>query len=262
MRHIGIVLALLFGLLARAIPAQAQTAPICPFVLGFAAIQALIPLQVGACLESEHHNPVNGDALQRTSGGLLVWRKADNFTAFTDGYYTWVSGPFGLQRRLNSERFPWEARPTIVRIKPGSPYTDSNGNIWGMDDSYVVSNLFTTYIHTTLSPIGSTVDQALYQTERYGQSFTYRFFLLNGPYTITLKFAEIYWQTVGHRRFRVAINGLNVLDNFDILSQVAPDAAFDKSFPVDVTDGILTLAFTAQLDESKISAIQVSPRSP
>src|SRR5439155_10452091 len=39
---------------------------------------------------------------------LLVWRKADNFTAFTDGYRTWVQGPFGLQKRLNTERFAWE----------------------------------------------------------------------------------------------------------------------------------------------------------
>lgn len=27
----------------------------------------------------------NGNAEQRTSGGLLVWRKVDDFTAFTDG---------------------------------------------------------------------------------------------------------------------------------------------------------------------------------
>jgi hypothetical protein len=37
-----------------------------------------------------------------------VWRKADNWTAFTDGYRTWVNGPAGLVRRLNTERFPWE----------------------------------------------------------------------------------------------------------------------------------------------------------
>ena len=41
----------------------------------------------------------------------MVWRKADNFTAFTDGYRTWVNGPDGLQQRLNSQRFAWEANP-------------------------------------------------------------------------------------------------------------------------------------------------------
>ena len=38
----------------------------------------------------------------------MVWRKLDNFTAFTDGYRTWVNGPFGVQMRLNTEQFPWE----------------------------------------------------------------------------------------------------------------------------------------------------------
>ena len=84
-------------------------APECRFQLGFAALRAQIPEVVGQCLEDEHHNPANGDALQRTTGGLLVWRKADNFTAFTDGYRTWVSGSNGGQQRLNTECFAWEA---------------------------------------------------------------------------------------------------------------------------------------------------------
>ena len=50
-----------------------------------------------------------GDSVQQTTGGLLVWRKADNWTAFTDGYRTWINGPNGLQQRLNTQRFEWEA---------------------------------------------------------------------------------------------------------------------------------------------------------
>ncbi len=38
----------------------------------------------------------------------MVWRKAGNWTGFTDGYRTWVSGPAGLEARLNAERLPWE----------------------------------------------------------------------------------------------------------------------------------------------------------
>lgn len=88
--------------------AQSQNAG-CVFVLGFQTLHDLIPAVVGGCLDNESHNPSNGDALQHTTNGLLVWRKADNFTAFTDGYRTWVNGPFGVQERLNSQRFPWEA---------------------------------------------------------------------------------------------------------------------------------------------------------
>ncbi len=81
----------------------------CRFVLGFSALHALIPGIVGDCKVDQHYNPLNGDALQETTAGLLVWRKADNFTAFTDGHSTWVNGPRGLQQRLNTERFDWEA---------------------------------------------------------------------------------------------------------------------------------------------------------
>jgi hypothetical protein len=97
-------------LAAPAGAASLHQAPGCRFVLGFAALREVVgSTTVGDCLEDEHHNPENGDALQRTTGGLLVWRKSDNFTAFTDGYRSWVAGPFGLQSRLNSERFAWEA---------------------------------------------------------------------------------------------------------------------------------------------------------
>ena len=81
----------------------------CQFVLGFQTLRDLIGHEiVGECLENEHYNAI-GDSVQQTTGGLLAWRKADNWTAFTDGYRTWVNGPNGLQQRLNTERFEWEA---------------------------------------------------------------------------------------------------------------------------------------------------------
>ena len=80
----------------------------CQFVLGFKILRDLVGHDiVGACLESEHYN-ATGDSVQQTTGGLLVWRKADNWTAFTDGYHTWINGPNGLVQRLNTERFDWE----------------------------------------------------------------------------------------------------------------------------------------------------------
>ncbi|MCL4508329.1 MAG: hypothetical protein M1296_02250 [Chloroflexi bacterium] len=94
-------------------PYEAAT---CSFVLGFATLDHLIPSVIGSCLDNEQHDPVTGDALQHTTNGLLVWRKSDNFTAFTDGYHTWVNGPNGVQERLNSQRFSWEANPTRLPV--------------------------------------------------------------------------------------------------------------------------------------------------
>jgi hypothetical protein len=101
------------------------------FVLGFKTLADMIPDVVGQPLEDEHHNPESGDGLQLTSKGLMVWRKADNWTAFTDGYRTWINGPNGLQTRLNTERFSWEREPVPSPVAerwyspncwPGRPY--------------------------------------------------------------------------------------------------------------------------------------------
>ena len=115
----------------------------CQFQFGFKVLHDLIPDRVGSCLESENHNPANGDGLQHTSGGLLVWRKADNWTAFTDGYYTWINGPNGLQKRLNSERFPWESAPLASAPSSGLLYqADWSGgpNGWVVSSDWKVLN--------------------------------------------------------------------------------------------------------------------------
>jgi len=87
-------------------PPEAFSGP-CFFVLGFAELHDLIPDIVGDCLDNEYHG-ANGDGLQDTTDGLLAWRKADNWTAFTDGANTWINGPFGLETRPNTVRFTWE----------------------------------------------------------------------------------------------------------------------------------------------------------
>ena len=89
--------------------AMSIAAPGAVFRLGFRLLADLIPQVVGQPLENEHWAP-NGDSLQTTSKGLMVWRKADNWTAFTNGSRTWVNGPFGVQERGNEERFAWEAQ--------------------------------------------------------------------------------------------------------------------------------------------------------
>ncbi len=100
---------IVFGFCLALFSATTVQAADCQFVLGFKTIRDLIGHNiVGECLDNEHYNAI-GDSVQHTTGGLLAWRKADNWTAFTDGYRTWVNGPNGIQQRLNTERFEWEA---------------------------------------------------------------------------------------------------------------------------------------------------------
>jgi competence protein ComEC len=84
----------------------AQSAP--EFKLGFKTLADQVSSAVGQAVENEHWG-ANGDSLQQTTTGLMVWRKADNWTAFTNGSRTWVNGPLGVMERGNEERFSWES---------------------------------------------------------------------------------------------------------------------------------------------------------
>ncbi len=118
---VAIVVAVSSPVLPIVSPAQMGEAASCRFVLGFKALHDLIPETVGDCTTNERYNPSNGDALQDTARGMLVWRKSDNFTAFTDGYRTWVNGPYGVRERLNTQRFSWESDALPSSSPPNSP---------------------------------------------------------------------------------------------------------------------------------------------
>jgi hypothetical protein len=143
---------------------------------------------------------------------------------------------------------------TPIRVHSGGPaYTDSQGQVWSADTGFTGG----TPASTTAS-IASTPDPALYQTERY-DVFTYNFSVPNGSHTVTLKFAEIFYMTAGSRIFSVAINGTTVLSNFDIVASAGgADIAYDRSFPVTVTNGTVTIQFTqGSPDLPKVSAVEI-----
>ena len=93
---------------------------------------------------------------------------------------------------------------------------------------------------------------------RSGNAFNYSFNVPNGTYSVTLKFAEIYWTEAGKRIFNVAINGAPVLQNFDIFSQAhGANIALDETFPVTVTNGQILIGFTTVTDNADIAAIRI-----
>ena len=117
-----LLIALLLCVMLGAKPASASpreqdivapTTQPCVFRFGFKELADQIPMHVGECTANETHGQ-NGDGLQTTTKGLFVWRKADNWTAFTNGAFTWVNGPFGAWLRTNETRFCFEgdADPT------------------------------------------------------------------------------------------------------------------------------------------------------
>jgi hypothetical protein len=62
---------------------------------------------VGACVEDAR--PAGpGETRQRTTRGELVWWDGERRAVFANESYTWITGPAGIVRRRNEERFAWE----------------------------------------------------------------------------------------------------------------------------------------------------------
>lgn len=115
LRRLFAVLSFVAAIVVQPTTALAQTAPPCQLVLGFRAIHDLYPEFIGDCIDNQTF-AANGDAIQHTTNGLLVWRKADNWTAFTDGFYTVIHADV-LYSRLNTARYEWEG-PTDGVVCP------------------------------------------------------------------------------------------------------------------------------------------------
>jgi malectin (di-glucose binding ER protein) len=142
---------------------------------------------------------------------------------------------------------------TPIRVRAGgAAYTDPSGNVWSADTDFSGGTKY-----STTHAITNTTTQPLYQEERYG-NFDYKFTVPNGSHTVTLKFAELYWDKAGERVFDVAINGVTVLSNFDIFAKSGAEyKALDESFSVSVTTGTITIQFTTVVNDAKIDAIEI-----
>jgi hypothetical protein len=121
-----------------------------------------------------------------------------------------------------------------IRVNAGGPsYTDGQGQLWAADIAFSGGSTW-----GTTNQISKTTNPALYQTCRYGDTFSYQFPVPNGTYTVNLKFAEVSMTASGQRLFNVAINGAPVLTNFDVFAQAGGAfIALDRAFPVTVAGG-------------------------
>src|SRR5262249_12607427 len=130
---------------------------------------------------------------------------------------------------------------------------DPAGNLWAPDTNP------TGYTFGVGGNIGNTTSMALYQTERwYTSPLQYAFDVPNATYTVTLKFAEIYFTTCGHRIFNIAINGTTLDANFDpCTAGGGPNMAADRVYTVPVSGGQIAITLTPIVDNPTISAIEI-----
>lgn len=144
----------------------------------------------------------------------------------------------------------------MIALNAGGPdYSGTDGTLYKNDASYVTGG----ETGRTADPISGTVDDALYQTERYGL-FSYAIPLENGIYEVELKMAEIYWTEQGSRIFDIVLEDIVYQKELDIYGAAGHDTAYTIKELVEVNDGELTIDLTnPSANNSTLSALVVRP---
>ena len=130
------------------------------------------------------------------------------------------------------------------------------------DDGFSGGLLYATTATIDTSAVASPAPQAVYQTERYGNfAYTVDQLTPNAAYDVRLDFAEIFHDGPNRRLFDVSINGVPVLDDFDIFAAAGgKNKAIAREFPARAdASGTIQIAFKTVLDNAKVDAITVSP---
>ncbi|ADV82529.1 malectin domain-containing carbohydrate-binding protein [Terriglobus saanensis] len=87
------------------------------------------------------------------------------------------------------------------------------------DTDFSNGSTFTTTQPINITNVSNPAPVAVYQSQRQGQfNYTIPGFTPNSAHIVRLHFAELYFSTAGSRIFNVAINGTQVLHNFDVVA--------------------------------------------
>jgi hypothetical protein len=107
--------------------------------------------------------------------------------------------------------------------------------------------------------------QSVLEHGRYGNSaYTIANLTPGASYTVRLDFVEYVFNAAGARVFDAAINGTQVLSNFDIWSAAGgQDIALAKSFTATASaNGTITISFTSVVNNAMINGIEIYASSP
>jgi phosphohistidine phosphatase SixA len=96
-------------------PAAAVAPTDCFLQFGFATMRDLVGVAtVGECAENERQIPGNGNAEQRTTNGILVYRAIDGRVLFSNATQTWINRDGTIVTRPNNQRLDWEGDRQII----------------------------------------------------------------------------------------------------------------------------------------------------
>ncbi len=149
-----------------------------------------------------------------------------------------------------------------IYINAGGPAVAINGVNW-IADNYFQNG--TAFAYNPNTNIAGTDSDDLYLTERWfgGTALQYEIPVPDGEYLVLLHFAEA-WPTAfnpGIRVFDIEIEGALVDEDYDIYASIGSLTADVRPYRVHVEDGVLNLDLIKGIQNPKLNAISVLPRS-
>ncbi len=146
----------------------------------------------------------------------------------------------------------------VFAVNAGGPQKVTGGGITYASDQYFTGGS----VYTAAAFVAATVADTIYQTSRVG-AFAYSVPVKNGTYDVVLQFNEFQWASAGKRKITVEAEGRPVLENLDIFARVGANAGlYQMVSHIDVTDGNLTLRFSATEGQAIVSGIVVISSDP
>ncbi|NUO82968.1 PKD domain-containing protein, partial [candidate division KSB1 bacterium] len=158
--------------------------------------------------------------------------------------------------------------PTIRVNAGGSLFTTVGGKVFSADQLYTPGSwgfIDSGFVRIETLAITGTPDPDLYRVQRERIQLDYRFDIPNGSYDVILHFAELKDKEALSRVMDIALEGVIVLDDFDLFVQApGKGVAVQRRFNgITVADGQLHLNLVKSLSTYKrpcaIAAIEIGP---
>lgn len=167
-------------------------------------------------------------------------------------------GATGFERILvdiTVDEEPPTSAPTLVAAvnAGGDAFTAANGVVYAAD-TFDNGREF-----STSAAIAGTVDDGLYQTEKWAKSLSYEVAVENGTYDLELNFAEIWGgaQAAGTRVIDLYVEDELIFNDLDLTDQAGFQEAFDLIGQVTVDDGSLSIRAEGAVQNAKLAGFSV-----
>ncbi len=152
---------------------------------------------------------------------------------------------------------PQVTLPIRIQAAASEAFTDKNGNKWAAATGFADGETIERPDITVA--VGAGDDQKIYQSERYSMTkFTQA--LPNGKYTVKLHFCETFEgiSGPGERVFSYKVQDNPEVKDLDVFAKAGGALkAYIATETVNVTNGMLTITFTPNIENPQINGIEI-----